>query len=161
MQRTPFGNGSPPRRSFYRIHPAFRRAPQFAGWSMQKSKERWVSIPEIVFTDYELPEGARLLYGEVNALSRREGRCWASNAHFASRLGKSRATISRWIDSLVKRGHIRRVLVDKGNGDFARHLIPTVTAGDGLSTKGDTRNATPVVTGTRRGIVASDKGACR
>lgn len=65
-------------------------------------------IPATVRYDKELPDGAKLLYGEITALCNQRGFCWARNQHFADLYGKSVSTIKRWISMLADKGYIIR-----------------------------------------------------
>lgn len=69
-------------------------------------------IPASVRYDDTLPANAKLLYGEISALTGSEGYCFASNGYFADLYGMSDETISRLIAKLEKAGHIYR-LVDR------------------------------------------------
>lgn len=64
-------------------------------------------IPAGVRYDKRLPNGAKLLYGEITALSNKEGFCWASNRYFADLYGIAVRTIQRWIAEMERGGHIR------------------------------------------------------
>ncbi len=86
-------------------------------------------IPANVRYDPHLTKLARLLYGEITALSNKYGFCFANNQYFAKLYGKikdgkvvpaSIRTISRTISSLKKRGYID-VVFDEGG---QRKLIP-------------------------------------
>lgn len=81
-------------------------------------------IPSKVRYDKVLPPNAKLLYGEITALTQKEGYCWASNDYFAELYDVSVETISRWISALKKAGYIevellkrqgnkRRIAIDK------------------------------------------------
>ncbi len=63
-------------------------------------------IPANVRYDEVLSDRAKLLYGEISALSNKEGYCWATNAHFAELFKVSKKSISRNIQELVDRGYI-------------------------------------------------------
>lgn len=63
-------------------------------------------IPANVRYDENLSDRAKLLYGEITALSNKEGYCWATNAHFAELFKVSKKSISRNIQELVDRGYI-------------------------------------------------------
>lgn len=63
-------------------------------------------IPANVRYDKKLKDKAKLLYGEITALSNKEKQCWASNRYFADLFGVSIATISRLISNLIKEGYI-------------------------------------------------------
>jgi hypothetical protein len=64
-------------------------------------------IPPEVRYDKDIQPNAKLLYGELTVLCHKKGYCWASNTYFAELYGVSKFTISRWISSLVNKGHIR------------------------------------------------------
>lgn len=79
-------------------------------------------IPANVRYDERLKPNAKLLYGEITALSSREGYCWAENSYFAELFKVSNETISRWVSQLVEfeyifieliEGHKRRIILDK------------------------------------------------
>jgi DNA-binding MarR family transcriptional regulator len=53
-----------------------------------------------------IPASAKLLYGEITALSNQEGYCWATNNYFAKLYGVTKGTVSVWIQKLKKEGFI-------------------------------------------------------
>lgn len=63
-------------------------------------------IPANVRYDSNLSPGARLLYGEISALSQKEGYCWATNSYFAEAYNVSKWTISDWISQLREAKYI-------------------------------------------------------
>ena len=63
-------------------------------------------IPARVRDDKELRPNAKLLYGELSALTMAEGYCWASNAYLAEIFDLSQNTVSQLIKQLSDRGHI-------------------------------------------------------
>ena len=60
------------------------------------SNSYYAVIPATVRYDEDLPFGAKMLYGEITALSNQRGYCFAQNAHFAKLYSLSTSTISRW-----------------------------------------------------------------
>lgn len=63
-------------------------------------------IPARVRDDHSLRPNAKLLYGELSALSQAEGYCWASNAYLAERLGIAAKTVEGLLKQLKDREHI-------------------------------------------------------
>jgi len=57
-----------------------------------------------------LKPNAKLLYGEITALSGKLGYCYATNIYFANLYGVSKNTISSWISDLKKLGFITVVV---------------------------------------------------
>ena len=68
-------------------------------------------IPATVRYDKDLPFGAKMLYGEITALSNQRGYCFAQNAYFAKLYDLSISTISRWVSKLVKKGYLKMEIV--------------------------------------------------
>ena len=54
----------------------------------------------------DLKPNAKLLYGEITALSNKHGFCFASNNYFANLYNVNKNTISAWITELNKKGFI-------------------------------------------------------
>ncbi len=63
-------------------------------------------IPAKVRDDRALRPNAKLLYGELSALTQAEGYCWAYNAYLAELFGLSIKTVEALIKQLRDRGHI-------------------------------------------------------
>lgn len=64
-------------------------------------------IPANVRYDKDLTLLARLLYGEITALSNKEGYCFALNTYFANLYGVTNRTIINALNSLLKKGYIK------------------------------------------------------
>ncbi|MDU2290788.1 MAG: conserved phage C-terminal domain-containing protein [Clostridium celatum] len=71
-------------------------------------------IPANVRYDSELSDKAKLLYGEITALTNKEGYCWASNSYFAELYGVKILCIKRNIKDLVDKGYLKSVLIYDG-----------------------------------------------
>tara|TARA_R100000781_G_scaffold63337_1_gene40198 strand:- start:3208 stop:3867 length:660 start_codon:yes stop_codon:yes gene_type:complete len=54
----------------------------------------------------DIKPNAKLLYGEITALSNQKGYCWSTNNYFAELYGVSKNTISLWINQLKKHNFI-------------------------------------------------------
>ena len=63
-------------------------------------------IPAYVRYDNELPDKAKLLYGEISALANKTGECWASNKYFAELYSCSVRTITTLLTSLKEKDYI-------------------------------------------------------
>lgn len=71
-------------------------------------------IPAEVRYCKKLEPSAKLLYGEITALSNKEGYSWSSNEYFANLYDVDISTIKRWLDSLEKNGFIKREIKKEG-----------------------------------------------
>jgi|TARA_R110000764_G_scaffold43051_2_gene96787 hypothetical protein len=69
-------------------------------------KGYYAIIPANVRYDKRLPANAKLLFGELTALSNEKGYCWASNRYFADLYEVSVQSISKWISKLNDCGYI-------------------------------------------------------
>lgn len=71
-------------------------------------------IPASVRYDEKLSANAKLLFGEITALTSKEGYCWASNAYFATLYKATPRVVQMWMAQLRKQGHIKVVITGKG-----------------------------------------------
>lgn len=76
-------------------------------------KSYYAIIPANVRYDTELTPNAKLLYGEITALSNERGYCWASNDYFAELYDVTTRQVKRWVKSLIDRGYIDSSLTYK------------------------------------------------
>lgn len=65
-------------------------------------------IPYQVLIDQELPPNAKLFYGCLVGLSKKEGYCWATDGQLEEMFFVKGRAIHRWLEVLEKRGYIRR-----------------------------------------------------
>lgn len=75
------------------------------------NKSYYAVIPANVRYDADLTANAKLLYGEITALCNEKGYCWASNNYFSKLYNVSKTSISKWINSLVEKGYIKRNII--------------------------------------------------
>ena len=66
---------------------------------------------------------AKLLYGEISALSNKSGFCFATNRYFANLYGVSKNTISVWIKELKEQEFISVKIVRNENKEIVKRLI--------------------------------------
>ena len=62
-------------------------------------------IPDVVLEDSSLSPTEILLFCRISKM----GKCWASNAWFASKMNKSETWVSKSINSLIKKGYVEHV----------------------------------------------------
>lgn len=81
-------------------------------------------IPSNVRYDPDLPPNAKLLYGEITALTNQDGCCWAGNVYFANLYGVKKETISRWISKLKEKGYIKvKLFYKKDSKEIDKRII--------------------------------------
>jgi len=83
-------------------------------------KGYYAIIPASVRYDVRLTANAKLLYGEITALTNEKGYCWASNDYFASLYEVSKTSISKWVSALRDAGHITLQLQYK---EGTKHIL--------------------------------------
>ena len=78
-----------------------------------------------------LKPNAKLLYGEITALSNKLGYCFATNNYFAELYGVNKNTVSRWLTDLKKLGFITIKIQRNTNNEITKRYI-------GIDKKDDT-----------------------
>tara|TARA_R100001530_G_scaffold99380_1_gene69073 strand:- start:3114 stop:3785 length:672 start_codon:yes stop_codon:yes gene_type:complete len=73
---------------------------------------------------------AKLLYGEITALSNQKGYCWSSNNYFAELYGVSKNTISLWINQLKKHGFIHVEVIRDQNKQVIKRTMTIIKNDD-------------------------------
>ncbi len=76
--------------------------------------------PSFVLDDETLDEGAKVLYGRISMYSE-EGRCWASNQHFADKHKVTTRCIQQWLEQLKDAGYIE-IDLDKSGFQTKRDI---------------------------------------
>jgi len=82
-------------------------------------------IPATVRYDKAIPAGAKLLYGEVTALSNQFGYCFASNGYFARLYGCTPQAVSKWFKQLEQARYVA-ISYHDNNGPRQRRVSITV-----------------------------------
>ena len=68
-------------------------------------KSSWAVTPGYILDDDDLDEGAKNLYSRIS-MYLSDGRCWATNNHFAEKHKVSLRTIQNWLSQLKDKGYI-------------------------------------------------------
>ncbi|QDP46239.1 MAG: hypothetical protein Unbinned3556contig1001_10 [Prokaryotic dsDNA virus sp.] len=63
-------------------------------------------MPAQVRYDKQLAAGAKLLFGDLTVLAKKQGHVFATNGYIAKTIGCTEITVSNWISQLKKSGHI-------------------------------------------------------
>lgn len=82
---------------------------------MEEKPNYYAIIPADVRYDKDLKDKAKLLYGEIVALSNKDGYCYASNKYFAELYSVSTRTITALIRSLIDKEYLSSELTYKKN----------------------------------------------
>lgn len=91
---------------------------------MNENPSYYAILPPDVRYDKQLPQGAKLLYSEITALSNKNGYCWASNDYFAKLYSVSIGTIKSWLKCLEDNSYIHRVIKYKsGSKEVEQRFI--------------------------------------
>lgn len=97
---------------------------------MANIKERpgyWAVIPATVRYDTDLPPNAKLLYGEITALSGAQGYCYAQNSYFTALFGLTDRSVTRLLSTLAQRGYLRiEVRRDEGTSEVRERRLYAV-----------------------------------
>lgn len=110
----------------------------------QEFRAFWSVIPATVLDDMSLPANAKILYGVLSSLMRREGYCWPSNAQLASAMHCSEDVIRRWLAALSDGNHIRvEVTPNRKTGGKIRYISPVLAEPVVLSQDGGYRDKQP------------------
>lgn len=80
----------------------------------QSQPSYYAIIPANVRYDKKIEANAKLLYGEISALSNIQGFCFSGNKYFADLYDVDIRTVKRWISSLEKSGYIKIIHEKKG-----------------------------------------------
>lgn len=82
-------------------------------------------LPAQVRYDANLKPNAKLLFGEITAMSNVNGYCWATNRYFSERFSVDKTTISRWVSQLADKGYIRLKIIKDSKGAVKQRRIYT------------------------------------
>lgn len=80
---------------------------------MEEKPNYYAIIPANVRYDNDLKPNEKLMFGEITALSNKNGYCTATNAYFAKLYNVTNVTISQWINNLVQKGYVLSEIIYK------------------------------------------------
>lgn len=89
---------------------------------MEEKPNYYAIIPANVRYDTELKANAKLMYGEITALSSKFGECTASNNYFARLYEVDSSAISKWITQLKDKQYIEVKYETKGK-EIVKRII--------------------------------------
>ena len=89
----------------------------------QNKPAYYAVIPSGVRYCKELKFAERLLYGEITALTNRNGYCFATNKYFAELYDVTVETISRWISHLQRLGFIKVEIIKSDKNEIIERRI--------------------------------------
>ena len=91
---------------------------------MAEKPNFYAIIPASVRYDENLTGNAKLLYGEITALSSKEGHCWASDSYFSELYQVSKTTVQNWLKNLEENNYIKReVIYREGSKEILNRYI--------------------------------------
>lgn len=91
------------------------------------NRNYYAIIPAKVRYDKSLTSAAKLLYGEITALSNETGYCWASDSYFAELYGVSKTTVQNWLKNLQDCKHIsKEVIYKNGSKEIDKRIIKII-----------------------------------
>lgn len=97
---------------------------------MSEKPNYYAIIPADVRYDNTLKDKAKLLYGEIVALSNKEGVCFASNKYFAELYDVSPTTISLLVKDLLDKGYIESEIIYKeGTKEILHRYLKIIKEG--------------------------------
>ena len=123
---------------------------------LMKDKPNYYAIIPATVRYSSLKPNAKLLYGEITALSNKLGYCFASNIYFADLYGVSKNTVSRWLSDLKKFGFITIQLERNERKEIVKRIIGIVQKDDSTNYKKSKENTTSINT-TSNNIYIKEK----
>ena len=102
---------------------------------MDERPNYYAIIPADVRYDEKLKLGEKMMYGEITALSKKNGICYASNNYFAKLYNVSPQAISKWIKNLEKNNYISISYERDGKAIIKRNISMVSTQVDRVSTE--------------------------
>ena len=83
----------------------------------------YVIIPTEILENKEIPPNAKILYGEIMALTKKRGHCFATNKYIASRLGLSTTSVPSLLRKLKDFGLISIKIQKSKKGTYRKIIV--------------------------------------
>lgn len=81
-------------------------------------------IPSRIRYDDDLVPNEKLLYGEITALTNKNGECWATNKYFSELYKVHVNTVSNWIQHLKLKGYIdTKIIYKNGTKEIEKRIL--------------------------------------
>src|SRR3990167_441454 len=98
---------------------------EFSGFPEQPQEEPsyYAVIPLYILEDKELSFAAKVLYGEITALTKKEGYCYATNKYLAQRIGSSENYVIEIVKELRNKNHIECDTQKNAEGTFRKIFL--------------------------------------
>lgn len=94
------------------------------GIKMDEIPNYYAIIPASVRYNNDLKATEKLMYGEISALSNKDGICYATNSYFAGLYNVEKETISRWIAHLKELGFVNlKIEYKPGTKEIIKRII--------------------------------------
>ena len=122
-----------------------------------KSKPNYYAIIPANVRYSDLKPNAKLLYGELTALSSKRGYCFATNTYFAELYNVSKNTVSSWLSDIKKAGFITIKIERNSNRQIIKRCIGITEKMDTPITKKMKGNNTSNINTTSNNIYIRDK----
>jgi hypothetical protein len=103
---------------------------------MEEKPNYYAIIPAYVRYDNDLKANEKLLFGEITALTQKDGKCWASNNYFAELYQVSTRSITEWLSNLQKRKYINVEFIYRENTKEIDKRVITIPIEENFYTYG-------------------------
>lgn len=91
---------------------------------MEDRPNYYAVIPATIRYDKDLTANEKLLYGEITALTNKNGECYATNKYFAELYNVEIPSVSRWIRHLKEKNYISNEIIYKaGSKEVEKRVI--------------------------------------
>lgn len=89
---------------------------------MEQDFGYYAVIPLVVLHDNKLRPTAKLLYGQISSLTKKEGYCYASNEKLSTDIGIAKRSVENIIKELEKAGYIQREIIREDGKNVIRKI---------------------------------------